>query len=55
MERKYIKLDKNNVAVIELQETRNILNKDNLLKQKADMTKKFEEEMAIIDEALLHF
>jgi len=55
MERKYTKLDENNVAVIEMQESRNILNKDMLLKQKEEITKKFNADVAVLDEALSHF
>ena len=55
MERKYTKLDENNVAVIEVQESRSILNKETLLAQKNEITKKFNADVAVLDEALSHF
>lgn len=53
--RTYTKLDENNVAVIEIQEVRNILNKQQLLDQKEEITKKYNEDVTIIDEALSQF
>ena len=55
MERKYTKLDENNVAVVEMQESRSILNKETLLAQKAEITKKFDADVKVLDEALSHF
>ena len=46
----YTKLDENNVAVIEMQEIRNILNKENLLKQKEEITEKFNADIKVLDE-----
>ena len=55
MGKTYTKLDDNNVALVETQEVRNILNKDTLIAQKAEITKAFNDRVAIIDEALAEF
>ena len=54
-ERKYTKLDENNVAVIEMNESRTILNKETLLNQKKEVTDKFNADVKILDEALAQF
>ena len=53
--RTYTKIDENNVAVIEMQEIRNILNKDNLIAQKKELVDKLAKDLEIIDEALAQF
>ena len=53
--RTYTKLDENNVAVIEMNESRTILNKDNLLNQKKEITEKYNADVKILDEALAQF
>ena len=51
----YTKLDDNNIAVMEIVENRNIINKETLLKQKREMENNFNEQMEIVNEALAEF
>ena len=53
--RKYTKIDENNLAVIEMQEIRNILNKDQLIAQKKELVDKLAKDIKDIDEALAEF
>lgn len=55
MARIYTKIDKNNVAVIETVENRQILNKETLITQKEIIAKKYKEDIKLIDEALMQF
>lgn len=51
----YTKLDDNNIAVMEIVENRNIINKETLIKQKREMENNFNEQMEIVNEALAEF
>ena len=51
----YTRMDDNNIAVVEIQEIRNIINKDSLLKQKKEIVDKHKELIDSINEALAQF
>ncbi|KKL13833.1 hypothetical protein LCGC14_2521820 [marine sediment metagenome] len=51
----YTKLDENNVAIIEISESRGIMNKADLIKQKAELEAKYLANIKVIDDALAVF
>ena len=55
MERKYTKLDANNIAVIETEERRSVLNIETLRDQRKKLMDEHHKQLAVIDEALMKF
>lgn len=55
MERKYVRIDANNIAVVETNEIRIILNIESLQDQKTKLIEEHNKELLVIQEALDKF